>query len=70
MSGEPSGLVWRKSSYSGAQGNCVEVANFGDMTLLRHSKDPLGLVLSFTAAEWEAFLKGAEAHEFDSPVFA
>lgn len=56
--------AWRKSSASGT-GNCVEVAVDGESVLLRDSKDQgSGAVLSFTEAEWQAFLSGVEAREF------
>ena len=47
---------WRRSSYSGGSGNCVEVA--GDLpgaVGVRDSKDPRGQVLAFTTAAWRAF---------------
>jgi len=57
-------LAWRKSSASGA-GNCVEVAVDGPMVLVRDTKEnETGAVLTFTEAEWEAFLSGVEAREF------
>ena len=47
---------WRKSSYSGTNGNCVEVWFGADGTVrLRDSKDPDGGVLVFSAAEWSRF---------------
>lgn len=55
---------WRKSSRS-ATGNCVEVRRNGDEVEVRHSKDPNGPVLSYTPAEWGAFLDGARRGEFD-----
>jgi hypothetical protein len=33
-------LVWRKSSYSSGNGQCVEVAFRGDRTAVRDSKHP------------------------------
>ncbi len=58
--------VWRKSSRSGGQGNCVEVAVLGDGAVaVRDSKDPSGAVLVFTPAEWDAFIGGAKDGEFD-----
>ena len=43
-----SGAVWRKSSYSGANGgNCVEVAAAARTVAVRASKDPDSPVLAF-----------------------
>jgi hypothetical protein len=47
---------WRKSSYSGGQGNCVEVAPLPDSTAVRDSKDPEGPVLTFDVNSWRAFI--------------
>lgn len=58
---------WRKSSRSGTEGNCVEVRMVGGTIEVRDSKDPAGTVLRFTAAEWTAFLGGAEDGEFRLP---
>ena len=51
---------WVKSSFSFANGNCVEVAELpGNTVGIRDSRDPGGPVLRFTRAEWAAFLSGA-----------
>jgi hypothetical protein len=56
---------WLKSSASNT-GNCVEVAFVeGGDVLVRDSKAPDERVLSFTPAEWDAFLAGVRAGEFD-----
>jgi hypothetical protein len=56
---------WKKSAASGSAG-CVEVATAGDTILVRDSKDPSGPTLIFSSrAEWEAFLAGARAGQFD-----
>jgi hypothetical protein len=48
--------TWRKSSYSGGSGNCVEVAgNLSGAVGVRDSKDPDGQPLVFTALAWLAF---------------
>ena len=63
--GPGSRLHWRKSSYSGTSGNCVEVAELdGGGRAVRHSKDPAGPTLTFTAGEWAAFVAGAQDGEF------
>jgi hypothetical protein len=57
-------LAWKKSTASGG-GGCVEVARVGEMLLVRDSKNPSGSILSFSRVEWEAFLVGARAGEFE-----
>ena len=59
-------LVWRKSSASAYNGQCVEVAALpGGGVAVRDSKDPDGPRLRFTAAEWSAFKTGVAAGEFE-----
>lgn len=61
--------TWRKSTYSGSMGNCVEVAPLGDGQIaFRNSRDPRGPALVYTRAEIEAFLAGAKDGEFDDVV--
>jgi uncharacterized protein DUF397 len=58
--------VWRTSSASGNNGQCVEVSGVSDGdVLVRDSKDSDGPVLRFTPDEWRAFLVGARLGEFD-----
>lgn len=54
----PDSAQWRKSSYSGYNGNCVEVADLGaDRIGVRDSKAGAGSpVLHFSRADWAAFL--------------
>ncbi|MFI1360353.1 DUF397 domain-containing protein [Streptomyces sp. NPDC020898] len=58
------GPFW-KSSYSGTQSNCVEVA---DTTTggraVRDSKNHAGPMLTFAPGGWQAFLVGARSGEF------
>lgn len=56
---------WRKSSYSGAENACLEVADLPGGRAVRDSKDPTGPALVFTATEWVAFTAGVRAGEFD-----
>jgi Domain of unknown function (DUF397) len=52
-------LTWVKSSHSGSQGDCVEVARTsGGTWLVRDTKDRDGSVLRFTAEQWRAFVTG------------
>jgi Domain of unknown function (DUF397) len=59
-------LRWRKSTFSGnGGGNCVDIADDGEKIYVRNSKNPGGMVVSFTQSEWTAFISGAKNHEFD-----
>ncbi|RKN49368.1 DUF397 domain-containing protein [Micromonospora endolithica] len=46
---------WHKSSHSGDEGACVEVARAPETVGVRDSKDPAGPVLLFPPAVWAAF---------------
>ncbi|ROQ66033.1 uncharacterized protein DUF397 [Streptomyces sp. 840.1] len=53
------GAVWRVSSYSGGQGECVQVAdNTPHLVPVRDSKRPAGPVIAFTADAWRTFVGG------------
>jgi hypothetical protein len=52
---------WRKSSYSSANGACVEVAHLPEAIAVRDSKDPAGPKLIFTRPEWAAFVESAKS---------
>jgi hypothetical protein len=43
------GIAWRKSTYSGAVGNCVELSWIGERGGVRNSRDPHGPVLVLPA---------------------
>jgi Domain of unknown function (DUF397) len=47
---------WRKSTRSGATGDCVEVAFVDGVVGVRDSKNPTGPVLVFTGDEWAVFI--------------
>jgi len=53
---ELSRAEWRRSSYSGTNGNCVEVAaDCGMRVLVRDTKDHEGAVLAFQSVVWRRF---------------
>ncbi|MGK4580234.1 DUF397 domain-containing protein [Kitasatospora sp. HPMI-4] len=57
--------AWRKSTYSGGQNGCVEVADgFPGFVPVRDSKDPQGPTFVFSADAFAAFVAGVKAGEF------
>jgi hypothetical protein len=64
---EQARILWRKSTAS-ATGECAEVAFVGESVLMRHSRDPSGPTLTFSLAEWTAFLTGVHRGEFDASI--
>ena len=50
-------MDWRKSSYSGANGSCVETATGNGVVLVRDTTNRHGGTLAFTAGAWQAFLE-------------
>jgi hypothetical protein len=55
-----SNVMWRKASYSGANGgNCVEVTTAATQIAVRDSKDPHGAILTFAISDWRAFIDRA-----------
>lgn len=49
--------IWRVSSYSGGQGECVEVAdNIPALVPIRDSKCTYGPAITFTPYAWRTFI--------------
>ena len=60
---------WRKSSFSGGSGECVEVAQLVDGALLvRNSNHPGAGTLGLTHGEMAAWLAGCKAGDLDRPI--
>ncbi|RCV52543.1 DUF397 domain-containing protein [Marinitenerispora sediminis] len=55
-----SDLVFRRSSYSGARNDCVEVAETANLFLMRDSKNAEQGHLTFPQAEWAAWLRAVK----------
>ena len=56
--------IWRKGSASGAEHDCVEVAELPNgARVVRDSKRPGHAPLRFTASEWAAFRRSVIAGE-------
>jgi hypothetical protein len=49
-------IGWRTSSYTGTNGNCVEVGGAGGTVLARDTKDRDGVVLSVPGEAWLSFI--------------
>jgi hypothetical protein len=67
-----SNAEWHRSSLSDGTESCVEIATVPGskegseyVIALRNSDDPDGPALIFTPAEWDAFVAGVLAGEFD-----
>ncbi|CAN3982305.1 DUF397 domain-containing protein [Kitasatospora purpeofusca] len=60
-------LNWQKSTFSGEDADCVEIAADSDLIHIRESDDP-SAVITITKAKLAAWLQGAKAGEFDRLV--
>lgn len=58
-------LIWRRSSASGGNGACVEVAESDLSVLVRDSRDRPRALLAFTRSQWLVFLRRIKASEAD-----
>ncbi|MEU3333598.1 DUF397 domain-containing protein [Streptomyces sp. NPDC002144] len=62
----PTGAIWRKSSYSGdTGGDCVEVAALTPHIAVRDSKNPSAGVLTLSPAAFSAFVHGTAGRPRD-----
>jgi Domain of unknown function (DUF397) len=63
MNDDLSRAQWRKSSYSGNTGNCVQVAVTESVVGIRDSKDPDGPDLVVTHQEWRGLVQTIKTGE-------
>ncbi|MFG3525515.1 DUF397 domain-containing protein [Streptomyces sp. NPDC047917] len=62
---DPTQLIWRKSSYSSGNGQCLEVCDgLQGVTPVRDSKSSRGPLLVFRDGSWSAFLTALKAGSF------
>ncbi len=58
---------WRKSSRSGGQSNCVEIAdNLTAAIAVRDSKDPDGPTLAVARSAWGSFVQELRSGSLDA----
>jgi hypothetical protein len=58
----PKNISWKKSSYSAANGNCVEVARLvAGYIGVRDSKNAAPAALGFTQASWRTFVSDVKS---------
>lgn len=67
----PAGLdltraAWHTSSYSGGNGDCVEVADLGEHIAVRDSKDRTGPKLVVSREAWQGFVEELKAGNHQS----
>lgn len=60
---DPATLAWQGSGGTGGGG--VEIAFAGAWVLLRSDRDPGALISVFDHNEWDCFIAGVKAEEFD-----
>ena len=60
-------LTWRKSTWSIANGQCLEAAILADGTLgVRDSTDNAGTIARFAKGEWHTFIKDIKNGDYDA----
>lgn len=58
-------MTWKKSTYSGQTGSCVEVGGSPGVIGVRDTKDRDGGMLAFDLRSWTAFLGAVKGQRFD-----
>jgi hypothetical protein len=55
---------WQTSSYSGENGDCVQIKRTPNSVAARDSKDPDGPALAFSSDDFDAFLSAVKSGKF------
>jgi hypothetical protein len=53
--------TWKKSTFSGNNGTCVEVAHLADRLAARDSKNPAGPMLTFPSESFRGLMRLVQA---------
>jgi len=56
--------TWRRASFCQA-GECIEIAQRDGVIFIRNSREPRRQALRYTPEEWQSFIRGVKAGEFD-----
>ena len=62
--GSASETNWRATRRCDS-GQCVEVGTLGESVMIRSSADPDGMRIALGRGEWQEFVTGVKAGEFD-----
>jgi hypothetical protein len=57
--------MWRKSTRSGGNGDCVEIADLDRGIAIRDSKNPAGPKLIFRSRDWRTFADAVKSGAYD-----
>ena len=60
----PAQPAWRKTSFC-VSGECVEIAQRGDLIILRDSTQPHSTMLHYDVGRWRDFVRNIKAGTFD-----
>lgn len=62
-------FTWRKSSYSGSQSNCFELADLGAAVLVRNSNRPDAGTLTLAPGQMAGLVEDVKAGRLDGHTY-